>query len=458
MFSPDGQWLAFFVGDTLKKVSLTSGASPVTLTDFRGLIDQSIAWLPDNGIVLGRFGAGLFRVAAEGGPPVRLTEPDTEHGEIDHHNPRWLPGGKAMLITRHRGSEAWDVAVLDVETGQIRMVVPDAFDARYLPTGHLVFARGETLLAAPFDVTKLDVSGPSVVMVDRIRTAVNNGAARYAVADDGTLVYVPAISRDGRRLAWVGPNGVIEPLPLEPRAFTRPTVSPDGTRVAVQIDEGSRRDIWVLDLAAGTLNRVTFDGVSESPIWTRDGQRLTYSITKDGRREVYWQPADGSAAPQRLVADTYSVWAGSWSPDGQRLLFTHQPPTDQNDIGIFDLGSRRSALVLAGERTEQNPRLSPDGRWLAYASAETGRTQVIVSGLDGKGGKHQISTDGGIGPVWAPDGRTLVLQGRLGLFRGRCPAIAVDQRQAEAGRPSSSGAGVRIWASRIRCGAPTDAC
>jgi serine/threonine-protein kinase len=418
-FSPDGEWVAFLVGNTVKKASRTSGAPPVTLAEFPGIIDHSIAWLPDNSIVLGRFGIGLFRVPAEGGTPVELTTADTEHGEIDHHNPRWLPGGKALLITRHRGSEAWDVAVLIRGTGTIRVVVPDAFDARYVSSGHLVFARGETLLAAPFDLEQLEVSGPEVALVDRVMTALNNGAARYGIADDGTLVYVPALSRAGRTLAWLAPNGDITALPLAPQAFNRPSLSPDGKRLAVQIDDGSSHDIWISDLVTGTFNRMTFDGASEAPIWTPDGQRLTFSVTKKGRREVYWEPIDGTAAAELLVSDAHSVWAGSWSPDGQRLLFTRQPPTDQNDIGLLDLGPRRATMMLAAQHVEQHPRLSPNGRWLAYSSDETGRAEVVVTAFGGNGGKRQISSGGGVAPVWSRDGRTL-------YFRSGSDYLAVD--------------------------------
>ena len=257
-FSPDGQWLAFFVDDLLKKISLNSDTAPITLAEFTDLIDQSIEWLPDDTIALGKFGVGLFTVPATGGPPVLLTTADTAHGEIDHHNPQWLPGGKALLITRHRGAEAWDVAVLERGTGKIRVIVPDAFDARYVSSGHLVFARGETLLAAPFDLHRLELSGPPVVMVDSVMTAVNNGAARYNIAEDGSLVYARPHSRAGRSLAWLDAKGAVSPLALAPQAFSRPSLSPDGTRVAVQIDDGSRRDIWIHDLARGTLNRLTY--------------------------------------------------------------------------------------------------------------------------------------------------------------------------------------------------------
>lgn len=167
---------------------------------------------------------------------------------------------------------------LRLATGQITVIVPDAFDAHYTPTGHLVFAREGVLLAASFDVNRLELAGPPVVMLEHVRTEVNNGAARYDIANDGTLVYAPAVSRAGWQLAWIGPHGVIERLPASPRAFTRPALSPDGKRIAVQIDDESKHDIWICDVASGALTRLTFDGISEPPIWMRDGQRVTCSI------------------------------------------------------------------------------------------------------------------------------------------------------------------------------------
>jgi eukaryotic-like serine/threonine-protein kinase len=431
-FSPDSQWIAFFVGPTLKKVSRTSGAPPITLAEFPGLVDKSIAWLPDDTIVVGRVAAGLFRVSAEGGTPIQLSTPDVAHGVIDHHTPRWLPGGNALLITRHRGPETWDVAALDTRTGAIREIVSDAFDARYLPTGHLVFARGQALLAAPFDVTTLALTGPPVVMVDRISANLNNGAARYDVSGDGLLAYIPAIPRGGRRLAWVGPNAAIEPLPVGPRAFSQPSLSPDGGRVAVGIEDGARRDIWIYELASGVLSRLTSDGASESPIWTRDGRRVTFSKIKDGRRELYWQRVDGTSPAERLVTDPYSVFPGSWSAHGRRLVFTRQPPTDQTDIGLFDADVGSTTMTIASDKQEEQPRFSTDGRWLASTTYETPeRSDVFIASLDGST-QRQISVDGGFAPVWRPDGRVLYYR----FVPRSIMAVDVSRFPTTIGRPT----------------------
>jgi Tol biopolymer transport system component len=188
---------------------------------------------------------------------------------------------------------------------------------------------------------------------------------------------------------------------------------------------------------------LTSDGVSEAPIWTPDGQRVTFSVSKSGRRELYWQLVDGTAAAEPLVADTNSVWPGSWSPDGSSLIFTRQPPTDQNDIGLFDLKSRHSTMVVAGGPAESYPRISPDGRWLAYASWETGRPEIVVGLLETPTIKRQISSDGGIAPVWSSDGKVLYYrfgQDYLAADVSRLPAIGKSTTIAK-GVPPASGIG-----------------
>jgi serine/threonine-protein kinase len=431
LFSPDGESIVFSADGTLKKTSLRTGAAPFTVTDVPNMLGA--AWLPDNSIVVGRRAVGLFRVAAEGGVPVRLSTPATDQGEIDHHNPQPLGGG-ALLITRHRGMEAWDVAVLDLATTNIRVIVPDAFDARYLPTGHLVFARGDALHAAPFDIDRLDVTGASVVMVNHVRVEPNNGLAHYSVAADGTLAYVPAAVTTGRRLVWAAVNRPVELLPLAPRAFSRPSLSPDGRRLAVQVDEGSRSDIWLHDFAEGTMVPFTQDGASEAPIWTPDGQQLTFTTNKAGRREIFGQRVDGTSTPELLVTDRYSVFPGSWSADGRRLTYLRQPPTDETDIRTFNLETRSSTTLIGSEGMPQHPRESPDGRWIAYSPFQRGGRRVLVTPAGGQGAHRLISSDNVAGPVWSRDSQRL-------YYRTRSEFLFVDVKAFPAvlGKPTLVG-------------------
>jgi serine/threonine-protein kinase len=446
--SPDGQWVAFIANDTLKKVSLTSGAPPILLADDIGALEQSIEWLPDNTIVVGRFhdvaGGGLYRVAANGGAMERLTIPDASQGELDHHFPRALPGGRVLLLTRHlkAGADSYDVAGLQLDTGAIRTIVPDGFDARYVPTGHLVFARGEALMAAPFDINRLALSGPPIVVVDQVMSANNVGGsgafgrgARYAVADDGTLAYIPPVTRRGRRLAWVRAAEPPEPLPFAPRAFARPSLSPDGTRVAVQIEEEGGPDIWLYDLRQGTFTPLTSDKTSQAPIWTRDGQRVTFSRLKDGREELYWQPTDGAPA-ELLLADALRLFPGSWSPAGRTLVFVRNPNNDLTELGQFDLDTRQWKTLPVAATNIRHPQISPDGRWLAYV-AQTRRPEVYVAALGGSTVKRQISNDGGYAPVWSRDGKVLYYRNLAGLNgAGDFVTVDVSRLPATIGKPT----------------------
>jgi Tol biopolymer transport system component len=449
-FSPDGQWVAFSGNGVLKKVSLTSGAPPLTLVERPGPLDQSLVWLPDNTIVVGRIhdaqsGGGLFRVSADGGAFVKLTTPDPAQNELDHHFPRMLPGGKALLVSRHLDTtpETFAVAVVQLDTGTVRTILPNAFDALYVPTGHLVFARGGALLAAPFDLNRLELSGPPVVMVDRVLSDNNAGGsasfgwgARYAIADDGTLAYIPPAVRNGRRLVWVNGTGTSEPLPFEPRAFARPSLSADGQRVAVQIEEDGQHNIWLYDLRQGTFRPLTSDGASQAPTWTRDGQRVTFSATKDGREELFWQPIDGRPA-ERLLADAWRLFPGSWSPDGRTLAFLRHPPSDLTEFGLFDVEARRSTKLLAGQTNVTHPQISPDGRWLAY-TVQSSRPQVHVAALGETLIRRQITTGAGHSPVWSRDGKLLYYRGVAGQTgTGGFFAVDVSGLPTTIGKPTT---------------------
>jgi dipeptidyl aminopeptidase/acylaminoacyl peptidase len=316
-----------------------------------------------------------------------------------------------------------------------------------VPTGHLLFVRGGTLFAALFDVDRAELTGPPIAVIENVQTSPESGNANYRVSHDGSLAYVPAPPVQGRKLVWVDRRGNAEPLPIGPRGFGAPSLSPDGRRLAVHIDDGPRRDIWIYDLGADSLIRATFDGASAAPVWTPDGKRLVYSSTKDGRREIYWQPADGTGQPDRLVADDHSVWAGNWSADQRTLTYTRQPPTDHNDIGLLRLGAQPAAgLIVSSTAQEYWPRISPDSKWLAYTAAENYRLaspEVFVIGLSGAGGKRQVSIDGGSRPVWSRDGRELFY-----LRGSRFMVASVGSLPEAIGKPQPLPISVRAALSR----------
>ncbi|MDA2933702.1 serine/threonine-protein kinase [Acidobacteria bacterium AH-259-D05] len=422
-FSPDGQWVGFFTDGELKKVSI-SGGVPLTLCDAAGL--RGASWGTDNTIVFEQIGAGLSQVSAGGGTPWQLTTLDSETGETDQVHPQILPGGKAVLfISRSGGSlDNWQIVVQSPETGERRVSVQGTY-ARYVPTGQLVYAQAGTpgtLLAVPFDVEHLEVTGAPVPIVEGVLQSAASGLAQFSFSDLGALVYVPGGTGTGlSRLVWVDRQGTAEPLAAPPRLYRGPSLSPDGGRVAVTITE-PKADIWVYEIARQTLTRLTFEGSeNQQPQWTPDGQRVTWRSIREGvPGNLFWKRADGTGAVERLTTSEFRQNPGSWSPDGQFLAFhqrlsTGSSPTER-DIWILPLeGERKPRPFLQAQFNELGPVFSPDGRWLVYVSDESGRYEIYVRPFPKvEEGKWQISTDGGVEPRWAANGRELFYRNEIG--------------------------------------------
>ena len=428
-FSSDGEWVGFAAEGKLKKVPV-SGGEPVTLCDAVDVIGA--AW-GEGRIVFGSINVGLRQVSAEGGEPELFLKPDTERGELDFHYPQILPGGEALLLTRHDKNFAFGIEVYSFATRQRKRLLEDAFYGRYAPTGHLVYAKGYSLFAAPFDLGRMEVSGPSVLVVENVYGFPKDGNVFFSMAEDGTLVYVPRPSRDGRSLVWIDRNGTEEPLPLAPRAFSNPRLSPDGRQLAVSIEDADRQDVWVFDLEQDTEHRVTFEGVNESPIWTPDGSRLTFTSGQDGPRNLFWKPADGSGVAERLTESNLRQWPSDWSPDGKTLTFMETDPSDYWSLSLLRLDSEPRTEPFTRARGRHNkPRFSPDGRWIAYGS----NNEVYIQPFPDAGGPRQISTNGGFDPLWAPNGRELFYRLPLRLDVTTLLAVAIETSPSvRSGRP-----------------------
>jgi eukaryotic-like serine/threonine-protein kinase len=414
-FSPDGEWVGFWTDRKLKKVA-TRGGTPVTLCDAPAFMRGS--WGDGGQILISQRELGLMRVSAEGGEPEVVTTPDQARGEIDHHAPHWLPGGRAFLFTLHAGPEIFRVAVRSVDTGEQRTLIEDGFDARYVDSGHIVYGRANSLLAAPFDLERLAVTGPSVPVVENAFTVIDSGVAAFSVASDGTLAYLPAEAPARRTLTWVDRSGKAEPLPAAPQAYDFPALSPDGRRVAVQISEGARNHIFVYELGTDLLRRITQEGSESRPLWSPDGKRLTYAARRNEERHLFWQPLDGSAAPQSLVVSRNDVWPGAWTPDGAALAFVESPPTEISDIKLVRPGGATPSIepLVAGPAEDLWPSLSPNGQWIVFASMDRGEYQVYLRPFAG-GAPIQISTDGGRQARWARDGREVFYRMRDRMMR-----------------------------------------
>jgi eukaryotic-like serine/threonine-protein kinase len=408
-FSPDGQSVGFFAEGKLKRVSLSGGA-PLTLSS--AVAPRGASWGADGNIIYTpSFGtSSLFQVMAAGGTPKPLTTPDRKKGEISHRWPQILPGGKAVLFTVWTGGSFDDasIGVQSLETGERRTVLEGGTYARYVPSGQLVYARAGGLMAVPFDLTRLEVTGPPVSVLQGVRIAPTTGAAEFSFSDDGTFAYVAGGLWGGERtLLWVNRKGASEPIPAPPRAYGWPRLSPDGRRLALGIS-GSNQGVWLYDLARSALSLVAETPLTPNPIWTPDGKRLTFNFTTHGPWNIFWVPSDGSGSVERLATSDNAQSPGSWSPDGQVLAFSELDPTTGYDIWVLRLaGERKAQPFLQTPSNETAPAFSPNGRWLMYVSDESGRNEIYVRPFPGPGGKLQISTEGGTEPTWAPNGREL---------------------------------------------------
>jgi len=414
-FSPDGQWIGFWAKGKLLKVAVKGGA-PVAVCDLP-VRPVGICWGSDGRIIFGTLDAGgLRRVSAGGGTPETLTTVDATR-EATHRLPHLLPDGKALVFTvmpSQSGVEA-RIEGLSLETGKRKVLIEDGADAQYVSTGHLVFVRKGTLLAAPFSLDRLETTGPAVVVTARLMQAFNesmpdgnSGAGQYSVSGSGTLIAVAGgIFPDPPfQPYWVDRSGRAEPRgAIGGRSASGVRLSPDGRRVAFGT-AGLNKNIWIYDIQRNTSTRLTSDGLAMFPAWTPDGRRVVFGWSKAGAQNVWWQAWDGSGKMERLTTGEFNQVPASWTRDGRYLAFVDMGPTGM-DIQVLRMADRKLIPFAATKSDEAYPEFSPDGRWLAYASNELERNEIYVRSFpDGKK-TLRISYGGGIAPLWAPDGREL---------------------------------------------------
>jgi serine/threonine-protein kinase len=414
--SPDGRSVGFVSpSGPIMYVPVSGGpAVPIVTGRRQGGTPRGATWGPDDRIVFANANpeSGLVSVRL-GGEPELLTKPAA--GEVDHVFPSFLPGGRAVLFTiLGARAENAQVAVLELASGQYKTLIRGGSHARYMDPGHLIYVAGGTLQAIRFDPATLQVIGEPMSLGEPVIDRAT-GAAEFALSSTGTIVSIPDRGGEAitpRSLVWLNRKGEEEPTGAPLRTYGSARVSPDGRRAVVAVYDDTLDDIWIWDFARRTLERVTrTPGSDMSPMWDRSGQQVIWAVAAPGGSPtVHRQAADGTGAAEQLTESAGFQYPTTMTPDGRRLLIQQGPVPIVNRIRAFDLNA--GAGAKQGENVAianaWSPEISPDGRWLAYQSNESGRDEIYVRPYpDVEAGRVLISTAGGTRPAWAPDGREL---------------------------------------------------
>lgn len=417
-FSPDGQWIGFFANSKLKKIPFFGGGA-VALCDVP--TSSGASWSTDGNIVFTpTIYTGLSRVSSEGGIPVPLTNPKQLAGVGGYRFPQMLPGNEAVLFTTlvnspRSDNDSADIDVVSIKTGQLKTLQHGGYSGRYVVTpngsGRLIYLRHGTLFAAPFNIERLEVTGTPVPVLEKVTSG--TGGGNFAFSSSGTFVYLAGEEQQGyRKVFWADASGKTQPLEATPAGYLSPRFSPDGKRLAFAIARHNGSDLWVKDLDRDTPSRLTFlDGISWFPVWTPDGKNIIFKYNN----AISCIRSDGAGQPQPLThgGDT----PRSISPDGKRLAYLHYADPYHPEVvtapieGDSDhLRLGKPEVFLGAGLADSSPMFSPDGRWMVYVSSESGSAEVYVRPFPGPGGRWQISSHGGLFPVWSRVGKELLYQ------------------------------------------------
>ncbi len=446
-FSPDGLWVGFYASGLLKKISVQGGA-PVTLA-FRPAVgpprDAGASWSQDRNIIVGSYFGPLLRIPAVGGPPQPLTK--LGPGETNHCWPQVLPGN-AVLFTASPSTtsvENANIEAISLKTGQVKTVQRGGYYGRYLPSGHLVYVRQGTLFGVRFDLAKLEVRGAPVPVLEDVAANSTDGGGQFDFSGTGTLVYAagkpPAL---GSQMAWLERSGKMEPLLDTQGWHGQLHFSPDGKKLAFL---GDSQDIYIHDLERGTTSRLTFTDHAGIFVWAPDGKHLVFRYMAQGSG-FWWVRSDGSGEPQPLLESGRNIVPDSFAPDGRRLAYQEINPATGADIWTLpvditepdDPKPGAPEPFLRTPANEQTPRFSPDGRWIAYRSNESGNNEIYVRPFPTRGGgKWLISSGGGLYPFWSHNGRELFYE--TAEFRIMVVEYTVNGASFVAGKP-------RLWSDK----------
>jgi eukaryotic-like serine/threonine-protein kinase len=429
-YSPDSRWVVFDSGQKIRKVSV-DGGKPIDLCEVT--IAVGIDWAGSRIVFNNGFSNGIWSVPDTGGEKTVLFRPDAAKKQRALLFPRMLPDGKRILFTVWSGGSFDDsvIAVRNLETGEEKIVVRGGSDARYVPTGHLVYGRAGALLAVSFDIDRLEATGAPVTVQEGVATGSQHGEVHAAWSDRGTLLFGSGgVLSDARELVWVTRSGEAAPVVSTKRDYAQPRLSPDGSAIVMTL-RSSNYDIWILDVERDSVNRISLGADDSNPEWSPDGKRVSWESSRLGRTQIFQRAADGSGDEKQISNTEDGLNITSWLPDGTIALTR------------FDMKSPRGDIWLMSETGEQlrpwlqtpfheAARVSRDGRWVALTSDESGRNEIYVMPFPGPGAKARLSTDGGEYPVWSPDGRELFFrQGTKVLSAGFDPT-----RRVMVGRPA----------------------
>jgi len=418
-FSPDGQWIGFFADAKLKKISVLGGAA-VTLCDAPNMRGGS--WGEDGYIIAAlNVAAGLSRIPEVGGSPQPLTK--LSQGVTGHRWPQVLPGASAVLFTASTSVTQFDdanIQAFSLKTGEIKPLVRGGYFGRYLrtngSTGHLVYVHEGVMFAVPFDPVKLELRGAAVPVLEDVAGDTSGGGGQLDFSRAGMFAYRSGgSSPQGYPVVWLDSSGKTQPLVATLGIYNSPRFSPDGQRLALAMSSAKGRDVYIYDRQRDSMSRLTFTSQGNNPLWAPDGKHIVFWSASS----LWWIRADGAGEPQRLLESKNQLFPNSFSPDGRRFVYHEITPETKADSWTLPLDLSdpehpkpgKPELFLRTPFNEGAAVFSPDGRWLSYASDESGRPEVYVRPFPGPGGKWQISATGGFYSFWSRDGRELYYAG-----------------------------------------------
>ena len=408
-WSPDSNFIGFFAGGKLKKMEASGGPAQI-LADAPA--NRGGTWSRDGVIVFApNIGDVLYRVSALGGPVIPITTLDASKSQVGHNWPYFLPDGRHFIyLARSSQRENSAICVGSIDSKESKVLLNSEASAAYAPPGYLLFLRGRTLMAQPFNADKLQLAGDPLPIVEQVGYSATTARTLFSVSSTGVLAYRPnvpsntqlvAYDRAGKQLEKVGNEG----------DFLGLSLSPDDKRIAVSRldpDVGSY-DLWIIEFGGGKALRLTFDQTNETfPVWSPDGSRIVFTSNKNGEADLYQRLSNGAGNDELLYGSNNLKAATDWSSDGQFIVYEDRGPKTNHDLWVLPRsGDQKPFAVVQTTFNEMKGRLSPDGKWIAYQSNESGTNQVTVQSFPPSGARWQVSTNGGYQPKWRRDGKEL---------------------------------------------------